>query len=173
MPRAPRLAAPRGAHLESAVAGILPASGGHLSVLLQRGFWKQSFVVFAIAAELCLGFHDLMLSGCSYSRCGSAAREEGCGGRARRAARAAPLTRAGRARSPERRQQQQAQQQQDAALTGGALEPGEPGPAESFEFFVWSRRALLPSSPPPAPPAPPARRREALRPCPRAVARSS
>ena len=47
-------------------AGILPACAGNLSVLLERSFWRQNFVAFAIAAESSLGLHDLMLSGCAY-----------------------------------------------------------------------------------------------------------
>lgn len=47
--------------------GILPACSGQLSLLLERKFWQQRFVAFAILAEFSLGMHDLMLSGCSYS----------------------------------------------------------------------------------------------------------
>lgn len=55
------------AYLLMFVGGILPACAGQLHVLLQPSFWKQSFVTFAIAAELALGMHDLMLSGCAYN----------------------------------------------------------------------------------------------------------
>jgi len=48
------------------IGGILPACGGQLSALLQRSFWNQGFVSFAIMAEFALGLHDLMLSGCAY-----------------------------------------------------------------------------------------------------------
>ena len=48
------------------VGGILPACAGDLHALLQPAFWRQSFVIFAIAAEFALGLHDLMLSGCAY-----------------------------------------------------------------------------------------------------------
>ena len=41
-------------------------SAGDLHALLQPAFWRQSFVIFAIAAEFALGLHDLMLSGCAY-----------------------------------------------------------------------------------------------------------
>merc|ERR1712087_843423 len=33
------------------VGGILPATGGQLSALLERSFWRQAFVSFAIFAE--------------------------------------------------------------------------------------------------------------------------
>mmetsp|Transcript_12533 Transcript_12533/g.21018 ORF Transcript_12533/g.21018 Transcript_12533/m.21018 type:complete len:473 (-) Transcript_12533:244-1662(-) len=48
------------------VGGILPATGGQLSALFHRSFWRQAFVSFAIFAEFALGLHDLMLSGCAY-----------------------------------------------------------------------------------------------------------
>jgi len=48
------------------VGGILPATGGQVSALLQRSFWRQPFVLLAISAEFALGLHDLMLSGCAY-----------------------------------------------------------------------------------------------------------
>jgi len=49
------------------IGGILPACSGQLSLLFERKFWQQRFVFFAILAELSLGLHDLMLSGCSYN----------------------------------------------------------------------------------------------------------
>lgn len=102
------------AYLLMFIGGILPASGGHLSVLLQRSFWRQSFVFCAIAAELALGLHDLMLSGCAYS-------------------------------SPEKQQQQQRQHSLEgqADPLSSMLEASDPGPAESFEFFVWSRCSFV------------------------------
>lgn len=48
------------------IGGILPSCGGQLSALMERAFWRQSFVYFAILAEFSLGLHDLMLSGCAY-----------------------------------------------------------------------------------------------------------
>ena len=51
----------------SLAAGILPACSGQLTLLLQRSFWRQNFVFYAIMAEFSLGLHDLMLSGCSYN----------------------------------------------------------------------------------------------------------
>ncbi len=55
------------AYLLMFVGGILPACAGQLSELVQPAFWRQSFVYCAILAELSLGLHDLMLSGCSYT----------------------------------------------------------------------------------------------------------
>ena len=46
---------------------VRKADSGQLTLLLQRSFWRQSYVAFAIMAEFSLGLHDLMLSGCSYS----------------------------------------------------------------------------------------------------------
>jgi hypothetical protein len=48
------------------VGGVLPACGGHLAALFRPAFWRQPFVASAILAELALGMHDLMLSGCAY-----------------------------------------------------------------------------------------------------------
>eukprot|EP00966_Prymnesium_polylepis_P279614 6459685-Prymnesium_polylepis.1 len=48
--------------------GLLPATGGQLSTLLQPAFWRQRFVGLAVASELTLGLHDLLLSGCAYER---------------------------------------------------------------------------------------------------------
>ena len=50
------------AYLLMFVGGILPACAGQLSLLLSRTFWRQTFVAYAISAELALGLHDLMLS---------------------------------------------------------------------------------------------------------------
>ena len=50
------------------VGGLLPATGGQLSQLTQRSFWAQRFVCYAVASELTLGLHDLLLSGCTYDR---------------------------------------------------------------------------------------------------------
>lgn len=58
-------------------AGILPSCGGQLSTLMERAFWRQSFVYFAILAEFSLGMHDLMLSGCAYDS--RAAQDESAG----------------------------------------------------------------------------------------------
>ena len=55
------------AYLLMFIGGILPACAGNLSMLLERAFWRQNFVAFAIAAEFSLGLHDLLLSGCAYS----------------------------------------------------------------------------------------------------------
>ena len=77
----------------------------------------QAFVFFAVASELSLGLHDLMLSGCAYS--------------------------------PERHRQKQLGAMQanfgaDTPSAGAAfLDGAEPGPAESFEFFVWSRCSFV------------------------------
>ena len=77
----------------------------------------QAFVFFAVASELSLGLHDLMLSGCAYS--------------------------------PERHRQKQlgamsANFGADTPSAGAAfLDGAEPGPAESFEFFVWSRCSFV------------------------------
>jgi len=81
------------------VGGILPSCGGQLSALLERSFWRQSFVYFAILAEFSLGLHDLMLSGCAYDSKRSA---------------------------------------EDAEAAAASEEP-----AESTEFFVWSRVSFV------------------------------
>ena len=47
------------------VGGCLPATGGDVSRLLRRSFWKQRYVFYAIGSELTLGLHDLLLSDCS------------------------------------------------------------------------------------------------------------
>jgi len=59
------------------IGGILPSCGGQLSTLMERAFWRQSFVYFAILAEFSLGMHDLMLSGCAYDS--RAAQDESAG----------------------------------------------------------------------------------------------
>lgn len=106
------------------VGGILPACAGQLSALVEREFWRQSFVGFSIAAEFALGVHDLMLSGCSYTAPPKAQPPQqqqlggsgGTGGSSSSGAR--------------------------AAGEGGGLTGGEEY-AESFEFFVWSRLAFI------------------------------
>ena len=112
------------AYLLMFVGGILPACAGQLSLLLSRTFWRQTFVAYAISAELALGLHDLMLSGTAYN-------------------------------APSSSQAGAPQQQQQQAGPPGALESaGVPGavtsggggldePAESFEFFVWSRCSFI------------------------------
>lgn len=62
------------------VGGILPACAGNLSQLLERSFWRQSFVFYAIFAEFSLGLHDLMLSGCGYKSDSAAASSSEAGG---------------------------------------------------------------------------------------------
>ena len=102
------------------IGGILPACAGNLSALLERSFWRQNFVTFAIAAEFSLGLHDLMLSGCAYKS---------------PAAQLATATADGGAA---------------AAAVGGGSSGGELGgggssedSSESFEFFVWSRFSFI------------------------------
>lgn len=55
------------------IGGVLPACAGQLSLLLQRSFWRQKFVFYAICAEFAIGLHDLMLSGCAYNAGAAAA----------------------------------------------------------------------------------------------------
>ena len=43
------------AYLLMFIGGILPSCGGQLSTLMERAFWRQSFVYFAILAEFSLG----------------------------------------------------------------------------------------------------------------------
>lgn len=103
-------------------AGILPACAGNLSVLLERSFWRQNFVAFAIAAEFSLGLHDLMLSGCAYhshEKLPPAAAAAGDGA-------AAGALAAGGASGA-------------VAVVGAEHEES----SESFEFFVWSRFSFI------------------------------
>ena len=111
------------AYLLMFVGGILPACAGQLQLLLQRSFWRQSFVTLAIASEFSLGAHDLMLSGCAYTPNKGAA--------------AAPppppsgdLAASGAAG---------AAGASTAAAAGRLLAEGSEDSSESFEFFVWSR----------------------------------
>lgn len=48
------------------VGGLLPACHGNVSQLLQKRFWQQKYVWYAVCSELSLGVHDLLLSACSY-----------------------------------------------------------------------------------------------------------
>ena len=50
------------------LGGLLPAVGGQLRTLLSSTFWTQRFVLYAVASEMTLGLHDLLLSGCAYER---------------------------------------------------------------------------------------------------------
>ena len=101
-------------------AGILPACAGNLSVLLERSFWRQSFVAFAIAAEFCLGLHDLMLSGCAYKSPSAAPAAGAAGDPAGGAAAAGGV-----------------------GVVGVGEGGGENESSESFEFFVWSRFSFI------------------------------
>ena len=106
------------------VGGVLPACAGQLTQLLSRSFWRQSFVTYAVGAELALGLHDLMLSGTSYSS----------------------------PQQQQQQQQQQAGLPAASGTLDGAgvasavgAEPshGSDDSAESFEFFVWSRCSFI------------------------------
>ena len=63
------------------VGGCLPATGGDVSRLLRRSFWRQRYVAYAIGSELTLGLHDLLLSDCSREQ-HSESRSGGSGGEA-------------------------------------------------------------------------------------------
>ena len=109
------------AYLLMFIGGILPACAGNLSVLLERSFWRQNFVFFAIAAEFSLGLHDLMLSGCAYKSpaavlSASAAADGGV------AAAAGGM---------------------GSSEGMGSSIPKSEDSSESFEFFVWSRFSFI------------------------------
>ena len=142
------------AYLLMFVGGILPACAGQLHVLLSKAFWRQSFVFFAISAELALGMHDLMLSGCAYSppvaAAAAAAAPTEPGMTALPSATAvAEATAAAAIAGSEvggamgyvgRRLAEAVAAANAAAPSKGAAEGETP---ESFEFFVWSRVSFI------------------------------
>ena len=160
------------AYLLMFVGGILPACAGQLHVLLERSFWRQSFVTFAIAAELALGMHDLMLSGCAYNppspqaaqpvaplpavpgylaagaSLGNDASAAVAAAEAVAAANAAAGSESGGATGYVGRMLAEVAA---ATVTAGAAgsSSGSAGPAEggetpeSFEFFIWSRLSFI------------------------------
>lgn len=161
------------AYLLMFVGGILPACAGQLHVLLERSFWRQSFVAFAIAAELALGMHDLMLSGCAYNppspqaaqpvaaipavvpayiAPGNDAAAATAAAEAVAAANAAAGSEGGGATGYVGRMLMEvatATVTASAATGAGGGSGGSAGPAEgaetpeSFEFFIWSRLSFI------------------------------
>lgn len=161
------------AYLLMFVGGILPACAGQLHMLLERSFWKQSFVSFAIAAELALGMHDLMLSGCAYNPTTApapaqavgpivtvpgvlvgpdAAAAAATGSEAMAAANIAAGTESGSVTGYVGRMLAEAAVTVTASTvsaagsssgSGSSSASGESDTPESFEFFIWSRLSFI------------------------------
>ena len=143
------------AYLLMFIGGILPACAGNLSMLLERAFWRQNFVAFAIAAEFSLGLHDLLLSGCAYSSPAKLAAAASTAAAATDAAAAAAAgsssissssSTAGAVAAVGRRLEEviaAAAASGASSSSGGGGGGGDGESSESFEFFVWSRFSFI------------------------------